>query len=170
MPTEVPGNYNTAALFAAATKAVGDWQINVPRFKGYSGTGQAIGTGTTFVSVTLDSEYLDTEGGHSTVTNTSRYTCQVAGWYWTWGTMNFPTSATGNRSLQLAVNGTGYPGSTVLLAAPSGNSWIGVTGGLVQLAVNDYLELQAWQTSGGSLTTTVISGIQPTLSAVWVSS
>lgn len=170
MPTEVPGNFWTAALFAATVAAIGNWQINVPRFKGYSATGQAFTTGTTFTSVTLDSEYVDTEGGHSTVTNTSRYVCQVAGWYWCHGSMNFPTNSTGNRSLQLAVNGSTYPGTSVLLAAPAGNSWIGMTAGLVQLAVGDYLELQAFQNSGGTLTTTVISGIQPTLSAVWISS
>lgn len=170
MPTEVPGNFNTAALFAATTGAVGNWQINPPRFKGYSATGQAFTSGTTFISVTLDSEYVDSDGGHSTVTNTSRYVCQVAGWYWCSGTMNFPTNPTGNRSLQLAVNGTTYPGTTVLLPAPSGNAWIGVAGGLVQLALNDYLELQAWQNSGSSITTNAASGIQPTLSAIWISS
>jgi hypothetical protein len=170
MPTEVPGNFWTAALYMATVAAVGNWQINVPRFKGYATTGQTIATGTTFVSISLDSEYVDTEGGHSTTTNTSRYTCQVAGWYWCHGTMNVPTNATGNRSLQLAVNGATYPGTTLLQAPPTGNGWISMTSGLVQLAVNDYLELQAWQTSGGNITTSTASGVQPTLSAVWISS
>lgn len=170
MPTEVPGNVDTAALFNATTKATGDWQVNVPRFKGWASTAQAIASGTAFVSLSLDSEYIDTEGGHSTTTNTSRYVCQVAGWYWVQGTCSVAASAAGNRSLQIAFNGATMPGSTVLQAAPSGNTWTAVTTTFLPLAVGDYVEVQVFQTSGGSLNTVATNSLQPTLSAVWISS
>ncbi len=168
MPTEAPGNFNTGALFNATAKAVGDWQINVPRFKGYASSSQALSSGTTYVALTLDSEYLDSDAGHSTVTNTSRYTCQVAGWYWVQGTASLPNGS-GNRSLQLTINGTAAPGTTLIASAATGNSWAGMVSGLVQLAVGDYLELQIWQNSSGSLSTNTTLGLQPTMSAIWIS-
>lgn len=169
IPTEVPGNFWTAALFMATVAAVGGWQINPPRFKGYSASAQAIASSTTYVSLTLDSEYVDSDGGHSTVTNTSRYVCQVAGWYWVQGTASLP-NGTANRSIQIAINGSNAPGTTLIAAASSGNSWAGIAGGLVQMNVNDFLEVQLWQNSGGSLNTNVTNGLQPTLTAVWLSS
>lgn len=168
MPSEAPGNFNTGALFNATAKAVGDWQVGVPRFKGFAATNQAIGSSTTYTSLTLDSEYYDSDGGHSTVTNTSRYVNQVAGTYWAQGTCSLP-SGTGNRSLQLTINGGTVPGTTVIQPAPSGNSWAGATSGSVQLAVGDYLEVQVWQTSGGSVNTNTTSGLNPTLALFWIS-
>lgn len=169
MPNEVPGNFNTAALYGATTAAVGTWQGNPPRFRGYATTTQAIATGITFVPLTLDSEFEDPDGGHSAVTNTSRFVCQVAGGYWLQGSVALPVNGTGNRSIQLGVNGVTVPGTTLIQAAPTGNSWMGSVSAPTRLAVGDYVEVFTWQTSGVSLNTNVGSGLQPTLSALWIS-
>lgn len=172
MPTEAPGNFITGALFNATVKATGDWQVGVPRFKGFAASAQAIGSSTTFASLTLDGEYIDSDGGHSTTTNTSRYVCQVAGWYWVQGTCSVPAGGgAGNRALQIGLNGGGtIQGSTSVMAASGANSWAGQTATFVQMGVGDYVEVQFWQNSGGSLNTTVSGGLQPTLTAIWISS
>jgi hypothetical protein len=117
----------------------------------------------------MNTEQVDSENGHSTTVNNSRYVCQVAGWYWVQATCSFPVNATGNRSLQLAVNGATVPGTTIIQAAPAGNSWCGQTSGWMPLNVGDYVEVQVWQTAGVSLSTNVGSGLQPTLSAYFIS-
>jgi archaellum component FlaG (FlaF/FlaG flagellin family) len=139
-----------------------------PRVQISCNAAQTLTTTTTFVSLSMNTEQVDSENGHSTTVNNSRYTCQVAGWYWVQATCSIGPGA-GNRSLQLAVNGATVPGTTIIQVAPSGNSWGGQTSGWLPLNVGDYLELQAWQNSGASLNTNVGTGLQPTLSAYWIS-
>jgi hypothetical protein len=169
MPTEAPGNFNTAALFNATMGAVGAWQINPPRFKGYATSTQSIATGSSYVSVLLDTESLDSDGGHSTVTNTSRYTVQVAGLYHVIGTCGYGINATGNRAVQLAVNGASVISSQVIVPSAASNSLSIQSSQHLQLAVGDYVEVQTWQTSTISLATSVSLGLAPSMSVLWVS-
>lgn len=135
---------------------------------------QTLTTGT-WAAVTMDFETLDTDGMHSTATNTSRLTVVTAGWYLVNGTAGFASNATGVRQAGLRVNGTGTSTSN------SGQVNINAVGGgqpsalqvssLVQLAVGDWIELVMRQTSGGNLDTeTALSEFQPRLVAFWVRS
>lgn len=69
--------------------------------------------------VTLDTEDIDSDSGHSLVTNTSRYTAQTPGWYLITAYISFAANATltTQRQLEIRVNGAG-----VVLASCSGNS------------------------------------------------
>jgi hypothetical protein len=156
MPTESPGLYITSALYNASVKGLGDFLTAPPVFSAYQGTTQAIGNNS-FTSATLDTERTDPDGGHSTVTNTSRYTFQVAGWYLALGVAAFAnTSTAGSRAAKLLMNGTTAVPSSEQLTLPTTTTASTVpTFALVQANVNDYIELQIYQNSGGSLNTAV---------------
>jgi hypothetical protein len=168
--TEAPGNFNTAALFNAQVKALNDFITNPPSFKGYATVQQSIGSGsTTPIPLALDSEYYDTDGGHSTTTNTSRYVIQVAGKYALSGGCAFGTNGTGNRSVAIYVNGTYAAGGNNQSVAFAGNSWSATVYTEQQLNVGDYVEIACWQTSGGNLSTQITVSFGPWLAARWFS-
>lgn len=174
--TEVPGNYITSAWQNAQVKALTDFLTGsgsngVPRFKGYASTGQSIASGTGDVPVTLDTESYDSDNGHSTTTNTSRYTVQVAGTYLILGTASFATSATGNRKVGINVNGTNANGGVVQGPGMASNSWSACVGLYQALNAGDYIELVVWQTTGNPLSLNGGgSGFGPTLMCHWISS
>lgn len=119
--------------------------------------GQSI-SNATFTALTFDTEVFDNFGGHDTATNTSRYTCQVAGYYQLSGKIAWTGNATGRRASQWFQNGTVISGSQVAHAATSASD---VEHNLITmdvlLAVDDYVELMGFQDSGGSLSTIVSS-------------
>lgn len=173
--TEVPGNYITAALWTSQVKATMDYLMGsgangVPRFKGYASTAQTLTTGSGDVAITLDTEDYDSDNGHSTTVNTSRYTIQVAGTYLLLGTLAFATNATGNRKAGININGVNARGGTVQGPGFAGNSWCACVGVSQALNVGDYVELVGWQTSGGNLATSATGGFGPTLICQWISS
>jgi hypothetical protein len=152
MGQAVPGNFETAAFWNANVQALGNFLLSVPRFVGYqahSGTPQMI-LDSTWVAVLLDTEITDTEGGHSTTSNTSRYVCQVAGTYKVEGAYVASANSTaGFRAAKFMVNGS----TTVTLSEKSATPVVGfpTTVSLsaeVTLGVGDYIELFAYQNSG----------------------
>lgn len=132
---------------------------------------QNIPTGA-FTALTFDVEVVDTDpdgiGGHSTVANTSRYTARYAGWYQCGASITYGTNTTGRRGMRWAVNGTAVPASAVLLP-PSGaaTSAVAAPGQLIHLNEGDYLEAQAFQDSGVSLSTLSSSDNQSRMTVEW---
>lgn len=169
MLTEVPGNFITAALWNAQVRDLGTFTTGVPFFTGYQVATQSIANNT-WTAITFDSEYFDDDGGHSTVTNTSRYTCQVAGRYELTGCFVVAFNTTGLRAAKLAKNGTPITGSAVFIqASPSVGTSV-LTTIPVQLAAGDYVELNGWQGSGGALSTLASADSGCVLTAKWVHS
>lgn len=119
----------------------------------------------------FDTEDLDREGGHSTSSNTSRYTAQTAGYYEVSGAVGFTGNATGSRLAQINVNGTGQNGTEVGWGTVpnSGHLEIVVPSTMVYLNVGDYVELAAFQSSGGALNTFLSGVIQARMNVRWVS-
>lgn len=79
-----------------------------PIFMGNSNASQSV-TITTYTPVNLQQETIDSIGGHSTTTNTPRYTPNVAGWYEVSGVVQWQGSASGTfREAGIAKNGTTY--------------------------------------------------------------
>lgn len=95
-------------------------------------------------------------GQHSIVTNTTRFTAVWPGQYLLDGAAAFTLNATGVRGARWAVNGTAVGAGTGSLdqttAAAFGPS-VGAPGQLVFLNIGDFVELQAFQNSGGALNT-----------------
>ena len=105
----------------------------------------------TNTAVTFDSEKFDTDGFHSTTTNTSRITIPTgkAGKYLINGSVIWANNATGGRVLWIYKNGTAYA-RTQNFANASEQGWVNIST-IVDLAVGDYVELYVFQSSGGNL-------------------
>lgn len=124
----------------------------------------------TGTALSFGTEDVDSANGHSTSSNTSRYAAQYAGWYQLSGGVQFATNATGRRGCWWAVNGTVVNGSEANTpGSASGNAGPAARVIHVFLSVNDYVELCAFQDSGGSLNTAVTTSQQPTMEVRWVS-
>jgi len=151
-----PGNFETAALWNAQVKALNDFLTAPPVCFAYQTVAQSLTTGTVF-QLTMDSESIDSDGGHSTVTNTSRYTATVPGTYLVLGNVAISGSTAGYRVGGVKLNGTIVRGSQVVTnpISSSGSTpvvfpvWAIVT----MNGATDYVEIYAQQTSGGSLNT-----------------
>jgi hypothetical protein len=162
MATQVPGNFITSALWNSQVGGLGSFTLQVPIFRGYQTAAPSLASAVATTPMALDSENVDSEGGHSTTTNTSRYVCQVAGWYWISSAVTFGVNSTGSRAVAVMVNG-GAKIATVT-GAPPANSWNGIAGDMLYLNVNDYVETGAWQNSGVAMSPTAVS-----LTLFWVS-
>lgn len=100
----------------------------------------------------FDTEVTDTYAGHSTSTNNSRYTAQVAGWYWVRSAVCWNPNGTGNRVMAIYVNGAMLPyAQTQQPASSATNYTITEVSSHVFLGVGDYVETWVGQNSGGAL-------------------
>ena len=165
-----PGDYITASLWNAGPKALGDFTLALPVFAGYQATVQSIPNGTT-ASLAIDTETFDSDGGHSNVTNNSRYTATVPGTYLVLGFAAYSANATGVRSVRVAKNGTSVAGTQSTLSVPSGVIWAAPCWGIVALnGSSDYCEITTSQTSGGALNTYNGSDAASAMAVFWLSS
>src|SRR5215831_948848 len=131
---------------------------------------------TTFTSITFDLEDVDKDptgaGGHSTSSNTSRYTAVYSGWYEVTGAIAWTANATGRRASAWVVNGGILNGSQQAGPATAASDAEVVTRTmLIFLNVSDVVELQGYQESGGALNTLAGAPAQTnaTASIRWVS-
>lgn len=115
---------------------------------------QSVANGTWAV-LTFDTEVTDPYGGHSLVTNTSRYTCQLAGWYRVTGRAAFATNSTGSRGARVHVNGAYIQGAANLCGAGTLAGIVEVSH-VLQLGLGDWVEIAGGQNSGGSLSTAYV--------------
>lgn len=124
---------------------------------------QSIPSGST-TQVTWDVEDIDRDGGHSNVTNNSRYTSNTAGWYristiCTWGSVG-----SDNRSLTFARNGS----ASFDIVANATNT-LALKGNITLfLAVSDYVDVRVLQTSGVSVNIATYNTMTR-LEVAWVS-
>jgi hypothetical protein len=139
-----------------------------------TGTGLAwttLATGTTFVGVsatknaaqsinnatdtivTFPTESYDTDGFHSTSTNTSRITIPSgkAGYYNFTGVLHFADNTTGIRTMELLKNGTSLGTVTRGPNPAAGLDFYMPFAFVASAAVNDYFEMRVYQNSGGAL-------------------
>lgn len=118
----------------------------------YNSADQTISNNTN-TAITFDTEDTDTDGYHSTSSNTSRITIPTGfgGLYLIGGSVQFAANSTGGRRLRIQLNGSQLYG-TQDDNAPSAT----LTANLafvtaLNLADGDYVELVVLQTSGGNL-------------------
>ncbi len=120
----------------------------------YNSTNYTISNATDTI-LTFNTEILDTDGFHSTSTNTGRITIPAGkgGKYYVFAWGSYANNTTGYRQLEILVNGrTGTP-SRVANSSMAGINNIGLTpNGAAVLAAGDYIEVNTYQNSGGSLT------------------
>lgn len=164
-----PGNLIAAALWNAGVVALNAFLTGAPFAQLTQGTVQGLANNT-LTAVAFDQTNADSDGGHSNVTNNSRYTCQVAGWYLVWGTVFFAPSNAGSRKVLIYKNGAVASGSANQGANAGSSDGVALAAFMpVKLAVGDYVETWVNQDSGGSLNTVAASPNQSAMSVLWVS-
>jgi hypothetical protein len=127
-------------------------------------------TTSTWTALTFTSEDLDTASGHSTVSNTSRYTVVTGGAFLLSGGCGFSNNVTGVRGVRWAKNGTAINGSeSVAAATPAIGNRVAARVIVVSLVASDYVELEAFQSSGAGLNTSAGSTDQPDMTVVRIS-
>ena len=124
-----------------------EFLVNPPQVSAFHSTTQNASNGVA-LDCLLDSENYDTEAMHSTSTNTERLTCVTAGKFWIWTVIVWGDSnSTGKRTVRFKVNGS----TTHLVVAAPAYTFLVQSGGMtLTLAVNDYVEIQVEQNSGGT--------------------
>lgn len=108
------------------------------------------------LDLTFDTERFDTDGMHSTGSNTDRITCVTAGVYVVTANVSFNANATGTRQVSINHYDSGgslirTPGFDKRNAATAGATQLSV-GCQVKMAAGEFLRLTALQDSGGSIT------------------
>ena len=142
-----------------AAEATGLKWLNAQFVRVYKSVNQSINN-ITWTTLTFDKESFDTNAMHDNVTNNSRLVAKVAGYYIIVGVIVYLSNATGLRYIQMRGNGgTFYAAPNIQIPAINGDTTTVVSLSFFQLAVNDYLELLAYQSSGGALN--VMGGADP---------
>jgi hypothetical protein len=149
-----PGSYETAALWNANVYNGLSYLLNPPLYAGYQSAAQSIAN-STLTALSMDSAVVDSYGGHSNVTNNTRYTAQVGGYYLIIGQVGYAANATGNRLIELHKNGgtTLSLGQGVSPAPGTANNSANQVCALLLMAAGDYVEAYTYQTSGAALST-----------------
>jgi hypothetical protein len=123
----------------------------------------------TATALTFNAEATDTDTIHDTGANTSRLVCRTAGKYLAWGNVEWATGAGNVRSLGIVFNGTTVVGSDVRGPVAGGNiTTQTVTSNVLDLVVGDYIELVAYQDSGGALNVNYAGAYSPQFAMIRV--
>lgn len=121
-------------------------------------SGQSI-SNTTQTDLNFDTETFDTDGYHSTATNTNRITIPAgkSGYFLVTARTGFGFNSAGTRVNWLLKNGSTYLASTFVEPNASDPTTV-TTATVVSLVATDYITINAYQSCGGSLTTVVDQG------------
>lgn len=159
------GNSNFLQLPSGQTSA---WHVRVTNSATVS-----IPTGGFGTPITFDTERWDNPNNdqHSTASNTDRLTCAAPGLYDIGGGVGWTANATGRRSLWIAVTSGGVTTIIALDERPNlGVSFVvpQLVSTQYRLAVGDFVQLVAFQTSGGALTLTKQANYSPEFWMAWL--
>ena len=157
MPYVDPASIHNPATGAVATAAWGDqlrdndeWFAEPPSCRVYHSTTQNL-SASTFTALNANSELWDSASMHSTSSQTSRITVGTAGKYLFTATVEFEANATNTRYARWLVSGsTTYPFGAVPAMTGVGVRLSGAT--VLSLSAGAYVEVQAWQNSGSTIT------------------
>lgn len=159
------GNYTKHAN-ALRCNVIATWTgVNLTIGARVKNSGAQTLTTATVTALTFDTETIDTDGIHSTSSNTSRLTPTTPGQYRIAGCVGFASNATGFRSVGIRLNGTTFLAVHSQPAVNGDVTNINVST-TYNLAVGDYIELTAYQNSGGNLDTVVLGDATPVFSMI----
>lgn len=122
-------------------------------------------TNATPALVSFNSEAFDTNAIHDNSTNNTRLTCKTAGVYLITATIAYAANATGERSTLIQLGGTTLLAGVLTLGSPTNPTRHSLST-IYPLTVNQYVEILAFQSSGGALNTDLSSGFTPTFMMV----
>lgn len=149
---QAPGNLLTSSLWNAGPAASNAF-LTAPPLAQVTQTTVQTCANNTLTPINFDTTALDTDNGHSNVTNNTRYTCQVAGWYLVIGGVGWAPNGAGNRLTLIYKNGVLTSWGSGVFTATNVNSTVVQASWMVQMNVGDYVEIYGYQGSGGPLAT-----------------
>lgn len=166
--TWAAGSVLTAAQLNTFVSNVTTFFLNRPTCQVRQTLAQSFTSGSSAACL-FDSEDIDNDGMHSTVSNTSRLTGQTAGRFVISGGTSYATNTSGFRDAEWNVNGSAVNGAGALIPPVTGASTRVAARSLsVFLNVGDFVELLGLQNSGGPLNSDVAGTAQPLALARWV--
>ena len=130
--------------------------------RAYNDADQSIPNNTPTI-IALNSERYDTDAIHDLVTNNSRLTCKTAGKYVISFSGDFAANVDGRRSYNIKLNGTTFLAGTSD-NPNSGGGFSREISTIYELAVNDYVEVEVWQSSGDALNLATTANRSPEFS------
>ena len=135
-----------------------------PQARVYSTAAQSL-TSSVLTALTFTNARWDLPSGHFSLSSPTRLTCQIAGLYVAFGHVGFAASASGTqRQINIMLNGSTYiarASEQLEAGGSSGNVHRLIVATLWRFAVADYIELQAYQDTGGALNTYVEADDSP---------
>ena len=155
-PARLAVGSNGQVLTADSTEATGlKWAT--PTSAGFSGVKCVSTSGTISIAnntvqiINWNSENFDTDAFHSTATNTSRITIPAgkAGKYQIIAQLQYAGNATGQRQIRIDKNGSNTSGAVASIVGAGDENFSVVE--IFDLIVGDYIEIAAFQNSGGAL-------------------
>lgn len=163
--TWTTGEVVTAAMMNSNVRDAGNFFLSWPVCEARQTVAQSLPNNSA-TGVTFDTNDIDTDSAHSTVTNPSRYTAKTQGRFQVSGKCSFTANATGIRTVSIGLNGTVINGSDVFALATATDNMRLWAGPLTQFmnGTTDYLEVQGYQNSGAGLNCVVTTGQQPRMS------
>jgi hypothetical protein len=135
----------------------------------YSVSGSISVPNNTVTTLNFNGEAFDTNGFHSTTTDTSRLTVPSgkAGYYYIFADLQYAAGTAPKLQAQITVNGNVLGASAHPAAGGDFNSSC-LTYTLANLAVGDYVELKARQITGGSIDAKMNNENETTLSMFYL--
>lgn len=117
-----------------------------------------------WLPITFNSERADIYGLHSTSSNTDRITLDRAGWWLVVGHILWSGAGGSTRNGRIRVNAATvigeHAGSTSIISYP--------VSAIYKFAANDYVTLEGYQDSGGTITISASGNYSPEFSAVFL--
>ena len=155
--TKLEAPINTAELadLLITTAKLANGAVNAPKIgtlpkvRAYNSVAISIPTASETI-VPFDSERYDSDAIHDTAVSTGRLTCKTAGLYRITGRLRFAANTTGIRYAYLRLNGATIIDFDARVPLSGLQTYLLVSTEY-QLAVNDYVELIAYQNSGAAL-------------------
>lgn len=168
--TWVAGEVVTAAYMNNSVTAPIAWLLAPAVCQVRQIVAQSWATGA-FTPVTFTAEDVDSTGMHSTAVNTSRLVSVYPGWYMAMGGWGFPSGAEATRrGGNWKLNGaTDVNASATLLRGLANTIDVPARSLLIFLNVGDYVELCAFQDTGGALNSVVTTYNQSSATLYWCS-
>lgn len=167
--TAVAGAVLTAAQWNSNVRDAINFIITPVLFIGRQASATQSTTSGSWTSITLDTNDVDRDNGHSTVTNPSRYTSHTTGYYEVNAIISWASNSTGARATKLIVNGANVAGRAVSWQAAASLITASAVTAPVFLSSGDYVEMQGNQVSGGALSTSINADFAPMMSCRWIS-
>jgi hypothetical protein len=159
-PVSTSGVISNGDVFHLHFERVGDAGVFTPTAARVFNSVAIATVSAVFKILTFDSERRNDGSVHNTGFNISRLTAPIAGWYAITGHIVFASNATGLRDAAILLNGATIIAQTLFPAATTNVTNISIAA-IYYLNAGDYVELEAYQDSGGALNVTAAGNYTP---------